>query len=392
MVFKLSDEKKKARATLRSRPSIEIQRKVLELNAKLKVEKRLAKKRYFENRFDQCDSREKWSELNKLLGRKRDKPKVPLIERGGREICDPVTIGNELNDHFTNIGLHIQSSNSSISTNAPPAQIWNSRSMLLFETDETDETEVNYLIKSLELNKAVGYDHISNNILKRSSAFITWPLTICINKTLSTGIYPDALKVARVLPIFKGRNTRMCDNYRPISILCGLDKIFEQVMQKRLQSFLEQENFLCQTQFGFRRGSGTTNACLEAVDYIHRELDKKNVRIVSGLSLDLTKAFDSISHKILLRKLYTIGIRGLAHKLFESYLTDRKQFVDLNGFHSEMRFARSGVPQGSVLGPILFLIFLNDIGKLKLHGEIFLYADDSAIFYSGRRGQDENES
>lgn len=242
-----------------------------------------------------------------------------------------------------------------------------------------DEIEISQLIDNLKIRKAAGLDDISGVTLKNISHLISPFLVRLANIIFETGVYTDKLKIAKVTPIHKKGQQNLCSNYRPISVLTTTNKILEQLIQKRLVRFLKTTGFFYDFQYGFRDHSGTNNACIEIIGEILNEIDKG--MLVSGLFLDLAKAFDTVNHSILLSKLESAGIRGVPLKLFESYLLNRKQFVTSDNCQSKRLQIKIGVPQGSVLGPLLFLIYINDIGKLQLKGSLKLFADDCALFY-----------
>ena len=208
-------------------------------------------------------------------------------------------------------------------------------------------------------------------------------LVIIFNKSFEEGRFPELLKIAKVIPIFKSEERTNPSNYRPISLLSIFDKIIEKLMYNRLHQFFEKHNIFYKYQFGFKQNHATLHALTEVIDYIYKSLDEGNY--VFGIYIDLKKAFDTVQHEILLHKLQHYGIRGLALKWFESYLSKRKQYVVVNGTQSDMlELCGYGVPQGSVLGPILFLLFINDIHKSLSNVIIKLFADDTNCFVLGK--------
>ena len=165
-------------------------------------------------------------------------------------------------------------------------------------------------------------------------------------------IFPDKLKIAKIIPLHKGEKIDEINNYRPIFISSSLSKIFEKVMNKRFIDFLQKHNFISDYQFGFREGTPTTLALADICDQFQNALD--NNEIICGIFIDLAKAFDTVNHSILLKKLKHYGIRGNAFELIKSYLNDRVQYVHINNLISSNKKILCGVPQGNVLGPLLF--------------------------------------
>lgn len=198
---------------------------------------------------------------------------------------------------------------------------------------------------------------------------------------VETGTYPNCLKLAKVTPVFKSSDAEDVGNYRPISTLSVFNKIFEKLLVNRILVFFNRHDVLYKFQYGFRQGCNTLIAITELVDNIINEIESKN--IVGALFLDLKKAFDTLDHKILLQKLDLYGIRGVANNIIQSYLENRKQFVFVNGVSSSHKTIDIGVPQGSNIGPLLFLAYINDLGNIPLHGVPRLFADDTALFYPG---------
>jgi hypothetical protein len=192
----------------------------------------------------------------------------------------------------------------------------------------------------------------------------------------------DCLKISKTVPIFKSGDKKCPDNYRPISIITSFSKIFEKLIYSRLRSFYEKNNFFHKHQYGFMPNSSTVSAALQLVEGIRASM---NERLFTGaIFIDVSKAFDCVDHQILLAKLYKSGIRGSFHKLMTSYMSGRLQKVCLNGSESENGSINFGVFQGTILGPLLFLVYINDLLHLPLKGQIQLYADDVALLYSSQ--------
>ena len=196
------------------------------------------------------------------------------------------------------------------------------------------------------------------------------------------GIFPVCLKNARVIPIFKSGDAKSVKNYRPISMLPFLSKVFERLMSKRLNSFLTKSNILCSHQFGFRKNSCTSDAILEFLDNTYSSLDRKEN--ILAVFLDFSKAFDTVNHEILLLKMNHLGIRGNMLSWFRSYLHNRRQKVFVAGHLSEAAEITMGVPQGSVLGPILFLLYINDMSRSSSLLKFVHFADDTTVFFANK--------
>ena len=227
-------------------------------------------------------------------------------------------------------------------------------------------------------SKATGPHSIPTEILKLIKPNICHPLKEIINLSFATGIYPDILKIAKVIPIFKNKGDELLvSNYRPISLLSNVNKIFEKLAYSRLYSFLNLHNCIYELQFGFRAHHSTNHALISLTEMIRNALDNSN--FACGIFIDLQKAFDTVDHEILLKKLDYYGVRGLANNWFKSYLSNRQQFVSINGFNSKNLTMKYGVPQGSVLGPLLFLIYINDLHKAIKYSVTHLFADDTNL-------------
>jgi hypothetical protein len=237
------------------------------------------------------------------------------------------------------------------------------------------------LIHSLKNNKSSSVDCLNPRLLKENAYLLSVPLQYLFNLSLTKGVVPKKFKIAKVIPIFKQGRADQPSNYRPISILSVFNKLLEKIVHKRLYNFLVKHSILYQNQFGFRKNFSTSLALLQAVDSCYENLDLKNN--VIGIFFDLQKAFDTVDHSILQSKLYYYGIRGLLFNWLKNYLSDRQQYTVVNNVSSNMGEIKCGVPQGSVLGPLLFLIYINDINKAVPKNELNIFADDTNLFISG---------
>jgi hypothetical protein len=243
-------------------------------------------------------------------------------------------------------------------------------------------SEISKYINELKTFTACGPDLIPTIAVKRAKQHIILPLLHIINLSLETGIYPDIFKTAHIKPIFKKGNKTQANNYRPISLLSIFSKLLEKCIKNRICNFLEENNLLSKNQFGFRSQIGTEEAILKVTTKIYSSIDINDKPL--AIFLDLAKAFDTVSHPILLQKLHNIGIRGITLDLISSYLRERKQFVKINDTLSNPRTIKYGVPQGTVLGPLLFLIFINDLCSLLENCDTTTFADDTVIIFSSK--------
>lgn len=247
--------------------------------------------------------------------------------------------------------------------------------------EPTDPNEIITIINSLKIESAPGLDGITPLLLKNTKNIIAEPLAHIFNLSITNGCFPEAWKTSSITPIHKDGPRSCPENYRPISLLSILSKILERIVNNRLVKFIESRNLLSPRQFGFRHYKSTEDAVVLLSDLVSQYLDSGNGCI--GVFLDLAKAFDTVSSKILLSKLQQFGIRGIALDWFNSYLSGRKQLVKIGSHKSDTLPVMYGVPQGSILGPTLFLIYMNDIHDLQINAEILCYADDTAIIFKG---------
>ena len=341
---------------------------------------RKAKKDYFYQRFHtyKTDAKKTWESINFILGRGRGcKDGISLIKKDGISFSLKEDIAENFNDYFSNVGNVINSSITCPSTGSFTDYLeGNFQNSFVFTP--VNEFHVESVIHSLK-NKQCNINVIPISVLKRISFIICPIFAKIVNFSVLSGIFPKSLKVARVVPIFKAGNEEDMRNYRPISILSVYSKIIEKLVYRQVYAFLEKYSILSDTQFGFRSGKSTTQAILHLLNYVYPSLDSGH-NVLSVLC-DFSKAFDSVDHSILLRKLYHYGVRSFCLDWFRSFLTGRSQHVVVSGVISDDLPLNCGVPQGSVLGPLLFLIFINDLPNSSKKLNFTLFADDSTLSY-----------
>jgi len=340
------------------------------------------RKNYYANRFSELknDIKKTWKLIKSVI--QENNPKHDSIHEltiNGQTVSDKSIMANKFNEYFGNIGNDLAKKIPKLSESYSD-YINHIQPINSFFSKPTDSVEIIDIVQNLKSNKSPGFDDIHPSVVKSIIPLIAQPLSEIFNISLSSGIFPDYLKIAKVIPIFKNDDKKQISNYRPISVLPIFSKILEKIMCKRLFSYLEQNNLLTDKQYGFRENHATYMAIIDLVDKISEELDKKKFTL--GIFIDLSKAFDTINHEILLGKLQQYGIRGTAQNWFKSYLSNRYQYVQLDDHISNKLLINCGVPQGSILGPLLFLIYINDITKVSDLFNIFMFADDTNLFAS----------
>ena len=226
---------------------------------------------------------------------------------------------------------------------------------------------------------------VSLYILKICNTLFSEKLADIVNLVFKTGIFPDLCKLAKTIPIFKKDDPLLCVNYRPISLLPIFSKILERLIHKRMYSFLDVNKLIYNKQFGFRSNHSTSHALINTTEVIKEKLDSGFH--VGGIFIDLEKAFDTVNHDLLIEKLYYYGFRGVSQQLIKSFLSDRHQYVSIQGFGSPQLPITCGVPQGSTLGPLLFLLYINDLNLSIKASTVSHFADDTSILYASKKSK-----
>ena len=198
--------------------------------------------------------------------------------------------------------------------------------------------------------------------------------------SIESGIFPDSWEIARVAPIFKSGSTEDRSNYRPISVLPVVSRLFEKLIYDQLYEYLDSNMHLFKDQYGFRNLHSVVSCLLNCTNDWYVNIDRG--KFTAMIFIDLKKAFDTVDHQILLNRMRNYGIDGLEHQWFSSYLDNRRQFCKVNGVSSDLAEINIGVPQGSCLGPLLFLIYINDLPFALKRAKATMYADDTAISFS----------
>lgn len=346
------------------------------LNNLLKQEE----KRYYNNILNQNKNKlsKIWQTLNQVINRKKRTGSKITFNNNGTSITRDEDIATHFNNYFQNAPKLLYDKLTPISMD-PCIHMKNETEKSLFFMP-TNENEIIDILSKLK-NSSCGYDGINMKLVKSAKHEILTPLTHIFNLSFSHGKVPDALKIAKIVPIWKKGDRQKFENYRPISILPAFSKIIEKLAYKRIISFLDNHDILYKHQYGFRQGRSSEMALFSLTEHFYDAIEKNEYLV--GLFLDLSRAFDTISHKILLRKLPYYGIRGISLDWIDDYLSNRKQYVNYNNAKSDMSDVNIGIPQGSILGPLLFLLYINDLPNVSMKCSYILYADDTNLFING---------
>ena len=364
----------------KAKPSDSLKSKYLNYKNTLSGILRREKKKYFEQQFVSCskNAKDTWKIINNVLNKQKKKVSVPKIKIDGNLIDNPKDIAESFNEYFVNVGPNL-------ARNIPNCDkkfddyLTNRNSHAMFFAPAL-ECEILDIVHNFQSKRSCGHDGFDNSTLKKIMPAIVQPFAYICNLSMTSGVFPQKMKLAKIIPVFKKGDTLSITNYRPISLLTVFSKVLEKIVFTRTTKFLEDYDILHESQFGFRKKQNTSHALLNLINKITKSIDDQTHTI--GLFLDFSKAFDTIDHTILLSKLTHYGIRGIAHDWYRSYLDERQQFTCIDSCNSKLRNINCGVPQGSILGPLLFIIYINDLHKSSDLLAPIMYADDTNLFFS----------
>ena len=341
---------------------------------------RKAKALHWHNTLEKSkhDLKNTWKNINLILGRNKNNLKhnfPDTFKYDNKTYSTKDDISNGFNNYFINVGPRLASEIPSMTcNNIPNINFPNS-----FYLTPTCPAEVSNVINRLKSKTSCGHDEISPRLVKATAHSISQPISHITNMSFQTGIFPTDLKKAKVIPIYKNKDKSTFCNYRPISLLPAFSKIIERLAYNRLYKYIQMNKILDPSQYGFQSKISTNHAIIELQNRIIDNLGKN--RHCIGIFIDLSKAFDTLDHEIMLNKLKIYGIRGIAQTWFSSYLQNRLQFTNYLSCSSTTETVSCGVPQGSILGPLLFLLYINDLSSTCKECKPILFADDTTLVY-----------
>lgn len=349
----------------------------------------MQKNKYLSEKVDEFRHNPKklWEQLKDLGYSNKSKQSGNInVKIDGKINHDPISVANKFNNFFTTVATKL------VNKLSPAKKMFTTDTEIFqnfykdkgacknaFKFSQVSSEFILKELSKLNISKSTGLDEIPARFLKDGASILVKPVTFLINLSIELQDVPKELKVAKVKPLYKKGDRTECGNYRPVSVLCIISKILEKAIYVQMSEYLDKNNLLFQYQSGFRNLYSTETCLIHLTDYIREQTALGNY--TGMMMIDLQKAFDTVDHKILCEKLYFMGFEST--KWIKSYLSDREQIVNVNGVYSESMKVTCGVPQGSILGPLLFLCYINDM-SIALKCKLFLYADDSGLVISDK--------
>jgi hypothetical protein len=347
------------------------------LNNEIKKAKDNFHKKNFESNLK--NTKKIWYEINSILNRKTDRNvDRKIIETFGRNL---IFTANTFARTFVNQIDELLKKNIS-DTNNYEISVQENTNTNFYIPYSTPISVQNIIDKEISINKAPGFDLIRAKDIVCNKIIFSHLVSSLLNVCIRTGIFPDILKISIIRPLYKNGDKSDYMNYRPISILSVIEKILEKYIVGCLKGYLSDNNVINANQYGFQKGKGTEKLIVQVNDYLNNQLNKTNS--VLAIFIDYSRAFDTVKHAILIKKLEEIGVTGIYLQLFKCYLSNRKFVVKIGNEVSDVNLVGYGVPQGSCLGPILFIIYVNNIFNVIKECKFYMYADDAVLMYSHR--------
>ena len=350
-----------------------------------------AKLNFYQNYFQRniTNMKNTWSKINELLGNKSSKAEIKsLFIVEGEEITCEKEIAGHFNSFFISVGQDLARTIDNGNHHNFKDYLDN-KMPSLFSFKQINQPDIIKYCNQLKSKHSTGHDNISTAFFKQIIHQLSRPLMLIFNQIIEKGVFPKQLKIAKVIPLYKKDDKTAFTNYRPISLLPAVSKLYEKILASQIKDYFNSQDLFFPNQYGFRSGHSTEFATLDFIDKIHGLMDCKETPF--SIFMDLSKAFDTLQHNILLYKLENYGFNEQALALCNSYLSGRQQFVKFKNTVSGMKEVKLGVPQGSILGPLFYIIYMNDIRNVNSQLIPICYADDTTLVSSVERFSSFNE-